>query len=237
MVNENNKRTATGAPQTCGNDRTERSDLRDAVEPATATGSATAEFGDVLLYQPGNATADSPTLVYDLAFSDDGPTDVRVYDDRDRNKFTNTASGGEVNVWTHVFSPGFQFEGSPVIDSGRLRVRFDVSAGEVTAETYDTGTGSWDPVGIFMGDYELVDFSFERLQPTGARAVVTLRDTTDGSTSRTRVTLRRGRGAVLVQPIPGESLSTGGETVFDQIASGQTTDPQPSQGLIPRSEL
>ena len=232
---------ATGSPAPIGIPAVARNvrwyDEPTGTEPASPTATVTAEFGDVDQYQPEDATADAPTLVYDLPFEADGPTDVRVYDDRDRAKFVDTVSGGQANVWTHVFHPGYQFDGSPVIDSGRLRVRFDVAGGVVTAETYDTGTDSWDAVGLTMGDYELVDYSFERLQPTGAKALVTLRDTTDGSTSRTRMTLRRGRDEVLLQPLPGESLATAATVVFDGIDSTQTTDPQPAQDLIPRSEL
>jgi hypothetical protein len=97
-------------------------DEASGTEPASATETVEAEYGTVARYDPAGASFDSPTLTYDLAFEQDGPTDVRVYDSRDRVKFAATVSGDEANVWTHVFHEGYQFDGSAVIDTGRFRL-------------------------------------------------------------------------------------------------------------------
>ena len=214
----------------------------DAEGTATATPGDTfvsAEFGDVTAYHPEDAPFDKPTLVYDLDFADDGPLDVRLYDDRGRDKFAPTASGGEVNTWIHAYHTGYQFDGRPVVDSNRLRVYYDTDAGAVTAEerALTTEGYKWVDVGLTMDEYELADVSFERIAPTGVRARVTLKNTDTGETADTIVTQRRGRDEVLLQPVPGETLDTGADVVFDEIASTQTTDPQPGQGLIDRSKL
>lgn len=115
-------------------------------EPATPTETAQAEFGTVARYDPDDASFDSPTLTYDLAFEQDGPTDVRVYDSRDRAKLAATVSGGEANVWTHVFNEGYQFDGSAVIDTGRFRLLLGGSLqasaeyDDLTARTVASGT-------------------------------------------------------------------------------------------------
>lgn len=124
-------------------------------EPATAVETVEAEFGTVARYDPTNATATAPTLTYDLAFGDDGPTDVRVLDSRDRLKFATTASGSEVNTWIHAYDTAYQFDGAAVIDTGRFRLVLDgdlhlalnatdlvVAAGETV--TVPSGTGRVD---------------------------------------------------------------------------------------------
>lgn len=91
-------------------------------EAATATETAESEYGTIARYDPADASFTDPTLTYDLAFGDDGPTDVRVYDSRDRVKFAATASGQQVNTWIHAYHTGYQFDGAAVIDTGRFRL-------------------------------------------------------------------------------------------------------------------
>ena len=117
-------------------------------EPATAVETVQAEFGTVARYDPADAAGDTPALTYDLAFSDDGPTDVRVYDSRDRVKFAATASGGEVNVWTHAFHEGYQFDGAAVFDTGVFRLALDGNLAVVADEYGDrlVATGETDVI-------------------------------------------------------------------------------------------
>ena len=204
---------------------------------ATPTNTASAEYGNVDFFDPADAPATNPELVYDLPFEDDGPVDVRVYDDRDRAKLTQTASGGEANVWTHAYHTGYQFDGTPVIDTGRLRVYLDSDAGTVTAETWDAESSSWSSVGITMGDYDLARRSFTRIGPESVAVTVTLRDTTTGDTTTALMRARRGRDVVLFRPRSDTNLPAGFTNVFDPIISDQTTDPNPRQGLRARGDV
>jgi len=97
-------------------------DDAEGTEAATATDTVQAEYGTVALYDPTSASTTDPTLTYDVDFADDGPTDVRVYDSRDRVKFAATASGADVNTWVHAYHTGYQFDGAAVIDTGRFRL-------------------------------------------------------------------------------------------------------------------
>jgi len=148
-------------------------------EPATPTATVEAEFGTVDQYDPDDATADAPTLTFDLAFSDDGPMDTRVSDTRDRSKFATTASGTEVNTWPHAYHTGYQFDGAPVIDTGLFRLYLGANPEgsnrtDIAAETYDDGTDSWNAVGLDdTNPWELVDWSLTRIRP--ARAIVRAR--------------------------------------------------------------
>ena len=117
-------------------------------EQATAVDTVTAEFGSVARYDPTSATADSPTLTYDVDFGDDGPTDVRVYDSRNRVKFAATASGSEVNAWIHAYDTSYQFDGAAVIDTGRIRL---VLNGDLNATT------GWTPRVVESGTTDTIE--------------------------------------------------------------------------------
>jgi len=211
----------------------------DGPEPANALRTEASEYGDVDFYDPSLTTIDNPTLIYRLPFESDGPTDVRVYDDRNRAKFAETAAGDDVNVWTHAYHTGYQFDGDPVVDTGRLRLTLDTDTDTVVAETWSDTFDTWDDAGVTMGDYALTDFSFTRIGPANVRVRVTLTDTTDGSDSDVLVSLRRGRNDVLLRPAPntGGTLPTAAADVFGPVASDQDTDPNPSQGIRARSDI
>lgn len=139
------------------------------VEPATSVETVEAEFGTVARYDPSDATASAPTLTYDLAFASDGPTDVRVYDSRDRVKFASTASGGEVNTWAHAYHTGYQFDGAAVIDTGRFRLVLDGDLQTVT-ETNDARTVA-DGETFTVADGETVRDESVTVESTGELTV------------------------------------------------------------------
>jgi len=211
----------------------------DGPEPANALRTEASEYGDVAFYDPSLTSIDNPTLIYRLPFESDGPTDVRVYDDRDRAKFATTVNGDDVNVWTHAYHTGYQFDGDPVVDTGRLRLTLDTDTDSVVAETWDDGTSAWTDAGVTMGDYALSDYSFTRIGPANVRVRVTLTDTTTGDDSDVLVSLRRGRNDLLLRPAPntGGTLPTAATSVFGPVASDQDTDPNPSQGIRARSDI
>jgi len=96
----------------------------------------------VALYDPTSASTTDPTLTYDVDFADDGPTDVRVYDSRDRVKFAATASGADVNTWVHAYHTGYQFDGAAVVDTGLFRLVF----GGDTRVAIDSGIEDGDGI-------------------------------------------------------------------------------------------
>ena len=206
-------------------------------EPATATRTEAAQYGDVEFYDPSATTIDNPTLLYDLPFEFDGPVDVRVYDDKDRAKLQSTASGGEVSVWTHAYHTAYQFDGGPVIDTGRARVRFDTDAGRITAEEWNDTASAWYPVNVTMGDFVLESWSFTEITPASVTARVTLRDTTDDTRQDVLIHARRGRSRVLIRPPEGSTITQAVADVFTNIGSDQTTDPNPTQGILARDSL
>lgn len=127
-------------------EKTQWYDSTEGPEWAQPVDTVEAEFGDLERYDPADASFANPTLLYETGFDDEAPVDVRVYDDRYRKKFWTfqDSDGDEVNVnqWPHVFHTGWEFAGTPVIDTGRLRIWFGVPEGHgtLTVETGETYT-------------------------------------------------------------------------------------------------
>jgi len=209
-------------------------DADTGTEDATASSTVTAEYGDLELYDYDDAEADAPELVYDLPFESDGPVDVRVYDDRDRDKFADTASGGTVNTWIHAYHTGYQFDGGAVIDNGRIRLRLD---GDVTAEKWDTSADTWDSVALTSGDLTLQEWSLERISPANVRVRLIATDSDGGATRSASVRVQRGLDGVLLRQPGDDTLSPKFESWLDPIASDASDDPQPEQTLRDRGDL
>lgn len=122
-------------------------DDANGTEAATAVNTTQAEFGVVARYNPNNSSFDAPTLTFDLAFGEEGRTDVRVYDSLSKGKLAATASGGEVSRWVHAYHTGYDFTGSAVIDTGRFRLVLD---GELNATT------GWTPRVVESGTTDTI---------------------------------------------------------------------------------
>jgi len=209
-------------------------------EPATPVETVACEFGDVDRYDPEAATASAPSLTYDLDFADDGPIDVRVLDTRDREKFADTVGGRSVNVWTHAYHTGYQFDGTPVIDTGRFRLYLGENPtgsarNDIAAETYDTGTDSWQSVGLDAGSpWTLEEWSLTRIRP--ARVIVRTTWTDGSDTSFLDAVLERGADeAVWIVPENASGAPFDLTNFLQPIARVTDTLPFATQGLIDRS--
>jgi len=204
---------------------------------ATPTSTQTAEFGDVDVFSPFASPYTDPTLLYDLPFDLEGKTDVRVYDDRNAAKYATTPGGQQVSQWIHAYHSAYEFEGQPVIDTGRIRLSLDVASGALTATGYTPASDIWDPLNVTMGNYALTEFSFDRIGPAGVTVTLTLTDTTTGSEEPVVVNARRGKDTVLVRPVVGGTVTQSVADVFATIGSTQTTDPNPAQDLMARDDI
>lgn len=213
-------------------------DADEVTEPASVETTRSGEFADVALYDPDASTFDDPTLLYELDFEDEGPADVRVFDDRGLSKWWVYEANGEtveVNRWPHVYHTAAEYEGAPVLDNGLLRLHFDEDAGEVTAEEWNAGIDEWGEVTLNHGDLELFDADLRSIGPAGVTARVTFAEPS-GVTRPCLVKLQRGIDGVLVRKAPGHDLDPAIEDLFEPIASDQPTDPNPAQTVIARSE-
>ena len=243
-----------GIPATAGKVRW--FDEATGTEAATADSTVSAEFGDVALFDPADATADDPTLIYEVPFVDESPVDVRVFDDLGKDKYYRSGGaerdyntgdygigiyGGYdiiANQWVHAFHPAFEFDGDPVVENGLLRLRFDETAGELEAFTLSGGTGgSYNSVTLDQSNFNLIDADIERIGPSRVDVFAEFEETADGTLETAVLSIQRGLDSVVVRDPENNDIPTDLETMLDPIASDQTTDATPGQTLEPRNEV
>jgi len=126
--------------------KTQWYDSQEGTEVATKTDTVESEFGSVDRFDPTDSTFDDPILLYELDFDREGRIDTKVWDDRNREKFftysDSQSNTVDINQWAHVFHTAWEFDGAPVIDTGRLRVWFSApeSIDDLTVASGETLT-------------------------------------------------------------------------------------------------
>lgn len=201
----------------------------ETAQSASSLATTGSSRGIVARYAPP-AGLDRPALVYDIP----EPADVRgvvVFDSRgNADKF----DGDGVRQWQAVYQSGHEFEGDIVLSSDRLRLRIrEGSGGQVTAERY--AGGSWSAVGLSSSPWYVLDVDL--LQLGQHRAAAQLRFRQSGAADYVvSVALNYGREVAIVQPAADESdpIPPDIESLLAPIASGRSTDPQPSRTLVSR---
>jgi len=197
----------------------------------TLVATRSAELGDIEVYDARAAPYDNPTLVYDIPYADEGPVDVRVWDERSVG--SKTDSDG-VLQWAKVFSTGHDYAGEAILDNGLVRLRF-ADAG-LSAERWDDGTGTWTSQSLGTSDWSLRDVDIRHIGVARADARVRF---TDGSTVfPLDVSLKRGWTDPLWSEIDGQGgTPTGLVDLLDPIADAQTFSPGATQGLVDRGAM
>lgn len=236
---------------------------RDTVDDASDI--VETEHGPLARYPlaDGQASAgvDRPTLLYELSYVEQGPTDVVVWDDRDRSEKllaledgvvvgSDTATvGGDGAIvgggtgprtWQHVFSSEHEFadSGDAVVDTGRLRLRFNEPAGVIVAERWDAVDKYWADVEVPYGDWLLFDVDLKRISPLSVEAQVTFENGVDGGLYDVDMHIQRGMAAALwTVPANEGPMPADLETLLEPLAVSWETDPRPSLGLVSRREI
>jgi hypothetical protein len=221
-------------------------------EVASATSTVDAEFGQVDVFDPANPTFSDPTLLYELPYASEGDVDVRVWDDRGVSKYALYESGDatvgsatvgtatvgtstEVNQWTHAYHTSFEFEGSPVVDNGLLRVAFDEGADILRAQEWDGE--KWAGVSISHDTHTLFDADITHIGPSDVEVFAEFTDVSDGSIDAAVMTFQRGIDGVVVRDPQNGDVPTDLENMISPIASDQTTDRNPKQTVKSRNEV
>ncbi|MFW6435293.1 MAG: hypothetical protein ACOCY1_02830, partial [Halovenus sp.] len=114
------------------------------------------EFSEVDILDASNAPQSDPTLIYDLPYSEEGYADVRVWDTRGHGTAVDdrTDSDGALQQ-EKVFVSSHDYDGYPVVESGRLRLVPDESDNDLQAERWDGDDESYETVDLGDSDWEL----------------------------------------------------------------------------------
>lgn len=206
----------------------------ETLEAASPVATVTGEFGDVDLYDASTPSFDSPRLIYDLPYADEGDVDVVVWDDR--GKSAKTDADGVVQ-WQRVFSSGHGFAGSLVLSNRRVRLTVDDIAGTIAAEAYTSG--SWSDVALGTSDWVPIDIDVVTIGPAAARVQLLFENTSTGATFPLDAFLYRGWTGVLFARTENHTGATpsGLIDLLSPIASDRLESPGPTATLVERSDV
>jgi hypothetical protein len=213
----------------------------DATADATPSTTRSAELGRIAEYRLSDAPYQSPSLVYDIGYSDEGPTDVRVWDTRGTSKLD-----GDGNLqWAKVFDPSHEFTAEAIIDNGLVRLRADPSADSgISVQQYDASAGAWASLSLPSSDWTLAELDIaerqsQRLGTARVDAWTRWRDTTTGATYPLDLTVHRGWPSIQFSRVPDSTspAPSGLESLLSPAASDRIVTPQPVRDLRPREAI
>lgn len=208
-------------------------------EEVTVQSTRTAEFGDVDILDARQSSYTDPDLIYEIDYGDEGPVDVRVWDDRG---LADRVDGNGALQWQKVFATDHRYEGQRVVSSGVFRLFVDEGNNTLTAEEWDTGTSSWSSISLGTSDWEIYDFDIRTISPAQVGGIAEFRDTTQSPTAFHVLNFQVGRGADRVLFSTDTAVPGGLQTLVSPIAADHIYDGYGSlqsspQGLRARSEV
>lgn len=210
--------------------------------PAEPIETRASEFGDVDIYNLADGEAEvgveDPTLVYEVAYSDEAPVDCAAYDTRGEDEKYLENADGRVRVWQSLFSTLHDFESEIVLDNGLVRFRLDETEGTIEAEKWDSSIESWSDVDLDQpADVELWDVDLQEVAMVRDKAQLTF--DVDADLFALDAILSRGAESVLFDIPEGEMGPVPGplEDWLTPIAAETLVDPQAAKGLVSRNEV
>lgn len=208
--------------------------------PASPASTRNAELGDVEIYDldAGESAVgtSTPTLLYEIDYTDEENLDSRIYDTRGHGAKHDIEGNLQ---WQKVFSTTHDFGDQLILDNGLLRLRLDEGDGTITPQRWDSSTGQWstDPLGDSSG-WSLFDVDLLEVAMAADTAQLTFSHDTEGLFAL-NATLDRGRESVLLERPENEPgpIPSGLESWLSPIAATTIVDPQATKGLVSRSNV
>lgn len=138
----------------------------DAIADATVQNTYDGEqvdFDEFDATEPAFSGNESYTLVYDLAYGDEYQQDPRVWDDHDREKAVTENNVTVEPAWQRVFDPSHSYNGSAVIETGRLRLLPAPEDNQLTAQQWNATATQYENVSLGASDWQLSGWDTRRI--------------------------------------------------------------------------
>lgn len=232
----NDQTAYVGVPVTASKVRWYNTDTHATDEP-TLVETRSAELGDVEIYDAQAAPYDAPSLVYAIAYDDEGPVDVRVWDERGVGS-KEDADG--VLQWQKCFVASHDFAGEAILDNGLVRLRFDEATPALSVERWDDVNSTWASQALGTSDWEFYDLDVREVGLASVHARVEFRDPVQSPTAYYTLNcwVKRGWNDPLWGEIDGEGgTPLGLVDLLDPVAATMVYEPGESKGLVDRGEL
>lgn len=211
----------------------------DIVEAATVQATHAAEredFDEFDATEPTFSGNESYALVYDLDYDDEWQSDPIVWDDHDRNQTVGNVSP----TWGRVYDPGHAYNGSRVIETGRLRLLPVPATNTFTAQQWNDTSGAYENVSLGSSDWELLEWDVRRIGIERINSRTTWQNASDtSSTFELEADVLRGQNEThFYEPEnAGSATPSGLVTLLDPIAMDTDETLGEEAGLRERSEM
>ena len=226
-------------------------------ESASVVRTVTGQHAAIDIYDVSDSSYTDPALVYDVAYADEWPVDVRVWDDRGDPRRVDaggettgdtvgsaTVGGGSVGsdpdryaAWQRVYRTDHQTVGTLHIENDRLQVALDEDRGRVIARRWDESDGQYERVQLDVtSDWRLERADVRYIGLEGVEARLRFGDGT--ATHRFDAALKRGYDDLLLVNAPNAGTAPSGLTTrLDAIAHDSDRDPAGTADIVAREAL
>jgi hypothetical protein len=226
-----------------------------AIEDATAVDSVDGEHDIIQIYDIQDTSIDQPTLIFELDYRLEWPTDCRVWDDRGVQKYATTTGGGATVgsatvgsatvgstttalQWQRVFATDHEYVGNPTVENDILRVELAEDVGRIRVYEWNPSTTSYESVALGTSPWRLYDADLTRIGLGRIDAQIEFEDLNTGATHNLNMSLKRGYESILwTVPENEDPAPQGLIDRLSPIAGTSQEDPAAVTDVIKRSEV
>jgi hypothetical protein len=229
--------------------------LDGSTEPATPVTTREGEKDHVTIFDAADTSITDPTLVFDVPYRHERPTDCRVFDDCNRDKrevidYSGDTVGGATvgsttvrtqrvieNTWPYVAITSHEWVGNPVLESGILRLVHDRDRRRLMASRWNATEGQYNRVQLGTSPWRLHELDLRRVGAARIEARTRWRDDT-GSERALTLSLKRGwDDALWTAPTNATAPPQALLDRLEPIAATTEWDLGATQGLVTRAEV
>jgi hypothetical protein len=230
------------------------------LEDATAQRTVDGEHDPIAIYDASEPSFDDPVLLYTLPYSEEWPTDCRVWDTYDRSKVyretqdityhvgdadatVGTATVGQsvtlevASQWQRVFTTDHNWRGDTVLENDVLRLEIDRPETRLKAYRWDGRDEIYEVVQLGASSWRVSDLNVKRIGLATIEAQVEFSDSS-GSTHNLNLDLYRGlEDSVWTNPSNEGAVPSGLTDRLDPIAATTDDVPIATDDVIERDEV
>jgi len=224
---------------------------------ATVQRTVETEHGRVDIYDATEPSFSNPALVYRIDYSTEYLYDMRVWDDYGREKLqeypnqtkspqvgsatvgsatVGSASNASVVSWQRCYKTDHDYDGTPIIENGRVRLVLDEDAGRLRVYRWSETNEMYELFPLGQSAWRLSDVDLWHIGVESVDAQLEFSD--GGSSYRFNMTLKRGYdNPIWIEPdgaggVPGALINR-----LDPIAHESEVDPGDVADIVERSEV
>jgi len=227
------------------------------LEDATVQRTVDGEHDQLNIYDASAASFDSPTLIYDIAYDQEYPTDCRVWDTYGRPKEYRATDDGGATVgnatvgsatvssetivesqWQRVYVTDHEWNGDIVLETDRLRLTIDQPEDVLRAYRYNPDDGQYTVVQLGQSDWRLYDIDLTGVGLANIEAQLEFENASSGARHNLNLSLVRGLNDGIWSKPPNEG-TTPQDLIdrLDPIAADTDSVVVPEQDVIKRTEV